>query len=62
MGLWKAIRREWHVVSSGLSFVVSNGHRVKFWKDRWCGAAPFCVSFPTLFALAVSKSAWVKDV
>ncbi|RVW97120.1 hypothetical protein CK203_030039 [Vitis vinifera] len=34
--------------------------RVKFWKDRWCGAAPFCVSFPTLFALAVSKSAWVS--
>ncbi|KAL6322348.1 hypothetical protein AAG906_007901 [Vitis piasezkii] len=34
--------------------------RVKFWKDRWCGAAPFCVSFPTLFALAVSKDAWVS--
>ena len=51
--LWKAISR--------LSFVVGNGQRVKFW-DRWCGAAPFRVSFPTLFALTVSKNAWVKDV
>ena len=31
--LWKAIRKEWHVVSSRLSFVVGNGQRVKFWKD-----------------------------
>ena len=53
MRLWKAISR--------LSFVVGNGQRVKFW-DRWCGAAPFRVSFPTLFALTVSKNAWVKDV
>ncbi|RVW37600.1 hypothetical protein CK203_073990 [Vitis vinifera] len=30
VGLWKATRREWHVVSSKLSFVVSNGQRVKF--------------------------------
>ena len=62
VGLWKAIRREWHVVSSRLSFVVGNGQMVKFWKDRWCGDSPLCVSFPTLFALAVSKDAWVKDV
>ena len=30
VGLWKAIRREWIVVSSMLSFVVGNGQRVKF--------------------------------
>ena len=35
---------------------------MKFWKDRWCGASPFCDSFPTLFALTVSNDAWVKDV
>ena len=62
MELWKAVRREWHVVSSRRSFVVGNGQTVKFWKDRWCGAAPFRVSFPTLFSLAISKDAWVKDV
>ena len=41
---------------------MSNGQRVKFWKDRWYGAAPFRVLFPTLFALPVSKDAWEKDV
>ena len=42
--------------------MVGNGQRVRFWKDRWCGYSPFCVAFPTLFALAASKDTWVKDV
>ena len=62
LGLWIAIRRKWHVVSSRLSFVVDNGQRVRFWKDRWCGDSPFCFDFPTLFAIATSKDARVKDV
>ena len=57
VGLWKAITREWHVVSSRLSFMVGNGQGVRFWKNRWCGDSPFCVAFPTLFALATSKDA-----
>ncbi|RVW20831.1 putative ribonuclease H protein [Vitis vinifera] len=36
--------------------------KMRFWKDNWCGALPFCVYFPSLFALAVSKDAWVNDV
>ncbi|RVX01477.1 Protein ABC transporter 1, mitochondrial [Vitis vinifera] len=32
VGLWKAITREWHVVSSRLSFMVGNGQGVK---DVW---------------------------
>ena len=42
--------------------MVGNKRRVKFWKDKWCGVIPLCDSFPTLFALVVSKEAWVKDV
>ena len=57
VGLWKAITREWHVVSSRLSFMVGNGQGVRFWKNRWCGDSPFCAAFPTLFALATSKDA-----
>ena len=34
VGLWKAIRKNWDLVRSKLSFVVSNGQRVKFWKDK----------------------------
>ncbi|RVW49843.1 Glycoprotein 3-alpha-L-fucosyltransferase A [Vitis vinifera] len=62
VGLWKTLRKEWEVVKSRLVFVVGNGKRIKFWKDIWCGDEPLCVSFPSLFALAVSKDAWVKDV
>ena len=62
VGLWKAFRKKCVVVSNRLFFVVGNGQRVKFWKDRWCGDEPLCVYFPTLFALVVFKDAWVKDV
>ena len=44
------------------SFVVSNGRRVKFWTDKWCGDEPLCVSFSSLYALAISKDAWVVYV
>ena len=62
VGLWKTLRKEWEVVKSRLFFVVGNGKRIKFWIDIWCGDESLCVSFPSLFALAVSKDAWVKDV
>ena len=55
MGLWKTLRKEWEVVRSRLFFVVGNGQRVKFWKDIWCRDEPLCVSFPSLFALTVSR-------
>ena len=62
VGLWKAIRKFGHLVSSKLSFVVGNGQKMSFWKDTWCGDAPLCVSFPPLFTLADPKEASVKDV
>ena len=45
-----------------ISFLVGNGQRVRFWRDRWCGDSPLCVSFPSLFALAVDKEAWVSNI
>ena len=43
------------------SFVVGNGRGIKFWKDVWCGETLLCDSFPSLFAIAQSKDAWLKD-
>ena len=40
VGLWKPIRKLRHLVSSRFSFVVGDGLRVKFWKDKWCGDTP----------------------
>ena len=62
MGLWKGIRMDWKLVSDRLAFIVSNGRRVSFWRDRWCGDSPLCMSFPSLFALTVEKEAWVADI
>ena len=62
VGLWKAIRKLGHLVTPSFDFVVSDGRKVGFWKDKWCGTTPLCESFPCLFALATSKEAWVNEV
>ena len=45
-----------------ISFLVDNEWKVRFWRDRWCGDSPLCMSFPSLFALPVEKEAWVADI
>ncbi|RVX05699.1 LINE-1 reverse transcriptase-like [Vitis vinifera] len=40
LGLWKGIRADWKLVSDRLAFIVGNGRRVSFWRDRWCGESP----------------------
>ncbi|KAJ9678729.1 hypothetical protein PVL29_020805 [Vitis rotundifolia] len=62
VGLWKGIRMDWELVDTQISFSVGNGRRVSFWRDRWCGDSPLCETFPSLFALAVEKEAWVAEV
>ena len=59
-GLWKAIRNLWELVSCRISFIVGNGRRIKFWKDKWCGDELVCVLFPLLFALAILEVGSVK--
>ncbi|RVW36065.1 hypothetical protein CK203_079687 [Vitis vinifera] len=51
-----------HLVTPSFGFVVGDGKKVKFWKDKWCGTTPLCEDFPSLFALATSKEAWVNEV
>ncbi|RVW31827.1 putative ribonuclease H protein [Vitis vinifera] len=36
------IRADWKLVSDRLAFIVGNGRRVSFWRDRWCGESPLC--------------------
>ena len=57
MGLWKGIRMDWDFMGSRILFLVGNGRRVRFWRDKWCGDSPLCVSFPSLFVLSVDKEA-----
>ena len=61
VGLWKEIRKEGALMQNKVAFVVGNGRRVKFWKDLWWGNVPLCNSFPSLYAFASSKEAWVEE-
>ena len=58
LGLWKAIRKEWDILGNNMAYSVGNGRSVRFWKDRWCGNNPLCISFPSLFVIASSKEAY----
>ena len=62
VGLWKTIRRVWDVIGNNMVYSVGNGRRVRFWKDKWCGDDPLCISFPSLVAISLTKEAWVEDV
>ncbi|WJZ97788.1 hypothetical protein VitviT2T_016367, partial [Vitis vinifera] len=62
VGLWKVISKLGHLVTSSFDFVVGDGKKVRFYKDKWCGTIPLCEAFPSLFALATSKEAWVNEV
>ena len=61
-GLWKAISKMGHQVTPFVGFVVGDGEKVKFWKDKWCETIPLCEAFPSLFALASNKEAWVNEM
>ncbi|RVW70981.1 hypothetical protein CK203_059677 [Vitis vinifera] len=62
VGLWKAIKKEEDVLSCKVSFLVGDSRRVRFWKDKWYGDEPLCISFPSLFVVAFSKEVWVELV
>ncbi|KAL6334735.1 hypothetical protein AAG906_021394 [Vitis piasezkii] len=62
VGLWKAIKKEGDVLSCRVSFLVGDSRRVRFWKDKWYGDEPLCISFPSLFVVASSKEVWVELV
>lgn len=34
VGLWKSFRKEWKTFLGSYSFVVGDGRRVNFWKDK----------------------------
>ncbi|RVX19759.1 Transposon TX1 uncharacterized 149 kDa protein [Vitis vinifera] len=61
VGFWKEIRKEGALMQNKVVFSVGSGRRVKFWKDLWWGNFALCNSFPSLYAIASSKEAWVEE-
>ena len=62
VGFWKDIRKEGALLQNRVGFSVGNGRRVKFWKDNWCGNSTLCNSFPSLYAFASYKEAWIEEM
>ena len=60
--LWKAIWNGWKEFNKKVGFRVGNGHRVRFWKDRWYGEDPLVVAFPKLFLIATYIEAKVGQM
>ncbi|RVW59905.1 Retrovirus-related Pol polyprotein from transposon RE2 [Vitis vinifera] len=56
-GKYREERGGWESVSLGRPTGI-----VKFWKDKWCETIPLSEAFPSLFALASNKEAWVNEV
>lgn len=57
----KVVRKNGSTFYSRALFSLGNGRRV-FCTKRLCGDDPFCISLPSLYALKVSKDAWVTNV
>ena len=62
MGLWKEISKEATLLKQNYSFDLGDECKVRFWEDAWCSEAPLCLSFHTLYEVAVSKGARVANL
>ena len=52
VGVWKDIRREAQLLKQDCNFILGDGERIRFWKDRWRRSDMLHELFPTLYALA----------
>ncbi|RVX21330.1 hypothetical protein CK203_002101 [Vitis vinifera] len=57
LALWK---RQF-ISKGGRITLIQSTLKGEIWKDIWCGNNSICETYPSLFALAVSKDAWVAD-
>ena len=60
--MWKEIRKEGALLQNKVVFFVGNGRRVKFWNDKWCGNFSLSNFFPSLYAFASFKEAWLEEL
>ena len=62
VGRWKDISKEDLILRHHCSMKIGDGSKARFWEDWWCGEAPLCSSFPSLYRLASSKGIRVADL
>ena len=62
VGLWKNISRGWPFFSRYILYDISDGSRVKFWQDYWCGETSIAVIDPELFRFYPDKEASMAEL
>ena len=62
VGFWKKIRKEGSLLQNKVVVTMGDGRKGKFWKDKWCGNFALCNPFPSLFAFATFKEAWLVEL
>ncbi|KAK1296362.1 hypothetical protein QJS10_CPB15g00774 [Acorus calamus] len=50
------------VYGNGLHWRLGNGHRIRFWREWWCGEAPFCIAYPMATQAAENTEATVQEL
>uniref|UniRef100_A0A2N9GUS3 Reverse transcriptase zinc-binding domain-containing protein n=1 Tax=Fagus sylvatica TaxID=28930 RepID=A0A2N9GUS3_FAGSY len=61
-GLWKGIMSGWDDYFQHVEFVIGQGNRVSFWKDKWCGDIALMDRFPLLFNCSSNREATIETV
>ena len=52
----------WDDYFQHVDFVVGQGTRISFWKDKWCGDTSLMALFPTLFTCSSNRDATIVNV
>ena len=61
-GLWKGIISGWNNYFQHVEFVVGQGTRVSFWKDKWCGDTTLMALFLALFTCSSNRKATIDNI
>jgi hypothetical protein len=60
--VWRARRNKIIKFLSQGSFVVSNRHKTRFWKDTWLGDKPLSEEYPSLYNITYHKNVTIANV
>lgn len=62
VSVWRGIMQRKEFFLQNFKFKVNNGHKTRFWEDRWLLDDPLCNVFPHLYAASRFKSQSVATV
>lgn len=62
LSMWRKIREEYNKFVECLNWKLGSGDRIRFWDDNWMGDSNLKDRFPSIFAIATNKRAYVNEL